>query len=125
MTDRAAKTCRSCGRTIQWRKKWERDWDQVRYCSQRCRGRRITADDAALEAAILEMLSERQRGASICPSDAAKRIGGNDEAIWRPLMEPARAAARRLVADDLVVVTQRGRPVDASIARGPIRIRRA
>ncbi|WP_243760130.1 DUF2256 domain-containing protein [Deinococcus radiodurans] len=20
-----------------WRKKWERDWDNVRYCSERCR----------------------------------------------------------------------------------------
>nr|WP_306545253.1 DUF2256 domain-containing protein [Malikia spinosa] len=20
-----------------WRKKWERDWDQVKYCSERCR----------------------------------------------------------------------------------------
>jgi hypothetical protein len=27
------KTCVVCGRTIEWRKKWERDWDQVRYCS--------------------------------------------------------------------------------------------
>jgi hypothetical protein len=41
------------------------------------------------------------------------------------LMEPARMAARRLVARGLVEVTQRGRVVDPSRATGPIRIRRA
>jgi len=33
------KTCRSCGRPFAWRKKWERDWDRVIYCSDRCRRR--------------------------------------------------------------------------------------
>ncbi|MEI6658038.1 MAG: DUF2256 domain-containing protein [Planctomycetia bacterium] len=31
------KICRSCGRPFSWRKKWERDWDRVVYCSDRCR----------------------------------------------------------------------------------------
>lgn len=31
------KTCLACQRPFSWRKKWERDWDQVRYCSERCR----------------------------------------------------------------------------------------
>ncbi len=31
------KTCPVCGRPFTWRKKWERDWDNVRYCSERCR----------------------------------------------------------------------------------------
>ena len=33
------KTCDACGRPFTWRKKWERDWDQVRYCSDACRRR--------------------------------------------------------------------------------------
>jgi hypothetical protein len=32
------KTCAACGRPFAWRKKWERSWEQVRYCSDRCRG---------------------------------------------------------------------------------------
>jgi len=39
------KPCEACGRPFTWRKKWERDWDQVRYCSDACRGtgkRRVT-----------------------------------------------------------------------------------
>nr|WP_246387891.1 DUF2256 domain-containing protein [Chiayiivirga flava] len=32
-----SKTCAACGRPFAWRKKWEKVWEQVRYCSERCR----------------------------------------------------------------------------------------
>ncbi len=32
------KLCACCQRPFAWRKKWARDWDHVRYCSDRCRG---------------------------------------------------------------------------------------
>lgn len=35
--DLPEKTCPACARAFAWRKKWERDWDQVVYCSERCR----------------------------------------------------------------------------------------
>ncbi len=31
------KRCAACGRPFNWRKKWERVWDEVKYCSDRCR----------------------------------------------------------------------------------------
>ena len=31
------KICAGCGRPFSWRKKWERVWDEVRFCSERCR----------------------------------------------------------------------------------------
>ncbi|MFZ8835635.1 MAG: DUF2256 domain-containing protein [Flavobacteriales bacterium] len=31
------KICVVCQRPFSWRKKWERCWDEVRYCSNRCR----------------------------------------------------------------------------------------
>ncbi len=31
------KLCVSCGRPFAWRKKWERVWNEVKYCSDRCR----------------------------------------------------------------------------------------
>ena len=34
------KLCAACGRPFTWRKKWARDWDNVRYCSDRCRNQR-------------------------------------------------------------------------------------
>jgi len=75
-----------------------------------------------LETTILRLLEERAAGATICPSDAARAVGGED---WRDLMEPARRAAQRLVETGDVVITQRGEVVDLATARGPIRIRRA
>ncbi|MBY6263535.1 DUF2256 domain-containing protein [Azospirillum sp. 412522] len=35
--DLPAKTCPACNRPFTWRKKWERVWEQVKYCSDRCR----------------------------------------------------------------------------------------
>lgn len=32
------KPCVHCGRPFAWRKKWARDWENVNYCSRRCRG---------------------------------------------------------------------------------------
>ncbi len=37
------KVCATCGRLFTWRKKWERDWDNVRYCSDRCRANKGAA----------------------------------------------------------------------------------
>ncbi|MEM1056470.1 MAG: DUF2256 domain-containing protein [Bacteroidota bacterium] len=41
------KTCRQCGRPFTWRKKWERDWEQVLYCSKRCQSAASSARRAA------------------------------------------------------------------------------
>jgi len=31
------KTCPVCKQNFAWRKKWQRDWDNVIYCSERCK----------------------------------------------------------------------------------------
>ncbi|MGA1476328.1 MAG: DUF2256 domain-containing protein [Prochlorothrix sp.] len=38
--DRPEKVCPVCQRPFQWRKKWKDCWDDVKYCSDRCRRRR-------------------------------------------------------------------------------------
>lgn len=78
--------------------------------------------DQRLEAAILDLLASRAPTATICPSDAARAVG--DEGSWRDLMDPARAAAARLVDRGEVEITQGGEVVDLATAKGPIRIRR-
>ncbi|OQW72592.1 MAG: hypothetical protein BVN33_12065 [Proteobacteria bacterium ST_bin13] len=35
--DLPTKICATCQLAFRWRKKWARDWDNVRYCSDRCR----------------------------------------------------------------------------------------
>lgn len=32
-----SKICPVCARPFNWRKKWERNWDEIVYCSERCR----------------------------------------------------------------------------------------
>ena len=119
--DQADKTCAPCGRRIEYRAKWARDWADVKYCSDACRRRGVTAVDRELEATIAALLSTRAVDATICPSDAARAIGGER---WRDLMEPARRAARRMVAAGSLQITQGGSVVDPSTAKGPIRLRR-
>jgi hypothetical protein len=113
-----------CGRTIEWRKKWERNWDDVRYCSDGCRSNKPTDVDRALESSILALLDRRSREATICPSEAARAVGGVDDDHWRPLIGRARHAAHRLVVAGEIEIIQDGRVVDPSTAKGPIRLRR-
>ena len=122
MSKQADKVCVRCGRTVQWRAKWAKNWEQVKFCSDQCRRTRATATDSALEDAIVTLLGARARDASICPSEVARQVGGES---WQSLMEPTRMAARRLVAQGKVQITQGGKVVDPSRAKGPIRIRLA
>lgn len=116
-----AKTCAYCGRRMEWRAKWKDCWDEVKFCSERCR-RSTGKSDREIEAVMLELLAERAPGATICPSEVARRFFGEDE--WRGQMEVVRCAARRLVAKGELEITQKGRVVDPSTAKGPIRLRR-
>ncbi|NNF66128.1 MAG: DUF2256 domain-containing protein [Gammaproteobacteria bacterium] len=34
------KTCESCSLAFSWRRKWAKNWPDVKYCSQRCRMQR-------------------------------------------------------------------------------------
>jgi len=36
-SDLPARDCVVCGKPFVWRKKWAAVWDEVRYCSERCR----------------------------------------------------------------------------------------
>jgi hypothetical protein len=36
-SDLPAKACAVCGRPMVWRKRWAKNWDAVKYCSERCR----------------------------------------------------------------------------------------
>lgn len=122
----AIKTCVVCGRTMTFRRRWQRAWAEVKYCSDRCRRAPRTGRDAATEAAIRDLLATRPRAASICPGEAARLLATRLElADWRAELPRVRAAANRLVAAGELEMTQQGRVVDPSRARGPVRLRRA
>jgi hypothetical protein len=118
--------CAGCGRAFSWRPGLAAVWDEVRWCSDACRRRGLRPIDTELEVAITELLAGRASDATICPSEAARRVApGDDPEGWRDLMEPARRAARRMVAAGSLEILQRGRVVDPSTAKGPIRLRRS
>jgi hypothetical protein len=79
--------------------------------------------DSRLRAAILALARHRGPRSSICPSDAARAIGGDG---WRQLTEQSRSIALALARDGVVEITQRGAAVDPDRpSGGPIRIRPA
>ncbi|AEV71658.1 Protein of unknown function (DUF3253) [Mycolicibacterium rhodesiae NBB3] len=74
-----------------------------------------------LRTAILQLARDRGPTKTICPSDAARAVGGDQ---WRELMEPARDIARDLARAGEVEILQHGEVLDPDANwRGPIRIR--
>jgi hypothetical protein len=74
-----------------------------------------------LRAAILALARHRGPDSSICPSDAARAVGG---ARWRDLTDDSRSTAFALARDGTLEITQRGAAIDADRPPGgPIRIR--
>lgn len=71
--------------------------------------------------AILTLLAERAEGATICPSEAARRLAG-PESDWRAEMDTIHLAADALVAAGTVSLSWKGDPMQKR--RGPYRITR-
>lgn len=71
-----------------------------------------------LAATIRTLLRARGQG-SICPSDAARVVGGDR---WRDLMGAARSVALCLRDEGVVSITRQGAPVTGAEIAGPIRI---
>lgn len=81
----------------------------------------VPAGEDELRTAILRMARERGPAKTLCPSDAARAVGGDG---WRELMDCARDAARELARAGEVEITQRGEVLDPDATwRGPVRIR--
>jgi hypothetical protein len=129
-TPRKEKICKTCKRPFHWTEQNARDWDILKFCSEACSGHHPGEKDTALEAAILQLLAEREadgeRNKTICPSEAAKLVAGEPRnkshtarRDWESLMEPARAAARRLVAQGRIVITQHNHRSAPPRQKGP------
>lgn len=110
------KVCSLCGRTIEPRKKWLANWDEIKYCSEKCRR---SKNSPQYDDALMELLKKRGAGKTICPSE----ILTEDLKQNKDIMEQVRQAARRLVAKNKIEITQNGQIVDPSSAKGPIRLR--
>ncbi|HEX2904267.1 MAG TPA: DUF3253 domain-containing protein [Jatrophihabitans sp.] len=74
-----------------------------------------------LAATMRTLLRHRTATATICPSDAARVVGGPR---WRELMDSARAVAAELARDGILVITSKGQPLPPDQLRGPVRLGR-
>ncbi len=75
----------------------------------------------AAEAAIRALLAERAPGATICPSEAARRLAG-PQGDWRAEMAAVHAAVDIMIAQGTIALSWRGEPKQKR--RGPYRIAR-
>ena len=99
--DLPVKQCLVCRRDFTWRKKWEKVWDEVKFCSERCRGEKKiispepekSLDEEDIERIIRMAWEDRT------PFDAILAQFGLDEAATIKLMQrelkPARFSAWR------------------------------
>lgn len=83
----------------------------------------LAVTDAAIEDSIFGLLSARQPGATICPSEVARGLAA-EEAAWRALMPQVRQVAQALADAGRLRITRGGQPVSATGPGGPIRLGR-
>ncbi|MFP7571354.1 DUF2256 domain-containing protein [Marivita sp. S2033] len=67
-SDLPSKICPTCARPFTWRKKWEKSWNDVRYCSQRCRTTRGQPASCDRELAAFSNNAEQRFGHKDRPS---------------------------------------------------------
>lgn len=118
MTDSKDETkiCASCGRSIEYRKKWEKNWDSIKYCSDECRRNKNKFD---YREAIISLLIERGPHKTICPSEVLPPELKQDKIM----MEHVRRSARLLASQDKIEITQGGKVVEPTSFKGPIRLK--
>ncbi len=73
--------------------------------------------------AIETLVDARVADGTVCPSEVARALAG-DDGPWRPLMAAVRTAAAELAQQGRLSVTRRGKEVDALSGGGPIRLGR-
>ncbi|GAA98073.1 uncharacterized protein L969DRAFT_353804 [Mixia osmundae IAM 14324] len=125
------KLCRNCGRIISPRAKWADDWATIRYCSKSCKAHKQALNrpdslERSIELEIMTMLAsqakERKEGRSKETTVTCEQVEARmDE---KPDRELVRQAARRLVAQGKIEITQQGgQVVEPSFARGVMHLR--
>ena len=86
------KTCVVCNRPFTWRKKWERCWDEITTCSNRCKAERKRKKGGA---GAVETAEPEGRGGVVAsratPADPLRRL-----ATVRAARGAVRACARIL-----------------------------
>lgn len=76
--------------------------------------------DETVRRQIMAQVAERGPEKTLCPSEVARALGGEE---WRSLMPLIREVGAELLTEGLIEVTQKGNHVHPLTAKGPIRFR--
>ncbi len=120
-TNRPQKSCLSCGRSFTWRKSFAKNWEDVKYCSNTCRKRKLSKIDQQIENTILELLEAQTHPTPLRTDQVADFLDFRND---KNLLETIKRAARRLESKNFVIITQDGKRVDSSKAKGHLQIRK-
>ena len=77
--------------------------------------------EQAIEATLLRLVADRGPEKSICPSEVARLLAPE----WQALMSAVRRVAVRLAQAGRIEILRKGKPVEAGDVRGVIRLRLA
>lgn len=78
------------------------------------------SDRPKIRECLITLVEQRGPYKSICPSEVARTLGGED---WRNLMPIIRDIGAELATSGLIEVLQKGKVVNPQTAKGPIRYR--
>jgi Protein of unknown function (DUF3253) len=82
----------------------------------------MSHDPALFERTILDLVAARGAETTLCPSEAARAIAGDDPDAWGRLMQPVRRAAVQLAKEGRLIITRKGKIVDPDDFRGVYRL---
>lgn len=77
-------------------------------------------DRAVIRQTILALVQQRGPERTICPSEVARALGGED---WRSWMDEVRSLGVELALAGDIVITQKGNITPPDCIKGPIRFR--
>lgn len=76
----------------------------------------------AIDDKIIELIGQRATDKTICPSEVARALAGNNEQEWRLLMKPIRARAIALATEGRIVIRRKSKVVDPNDFKGIYRL---
>lgn len=107
-----------CGRLFSWRKKWEKEWNKVKFCSKSCQRMKFQRDWRSLILALIE-------NCDLVSCISMQEILGTADSNDKKLIEEIRMSARLLAHEGKVEIIQNGKKVDPYTFKGEIEIRKS
>lgn len=110
------KICQSCGRPFENRKKWRDIFDEIKYCSKKCKSNK---SPIKLKEKIMSYLNSQNSRSAY----SLDKILSAEEFNNKAILEKARCAARLLADEKIINIIQNGKTVDPTDFKGSIEIK--